>query len=139
MQMTRSHRFARFLGSRRLLQIKIVGKESVRDVLQERRFFEQQFVLCGRVFVPFSTKDAKVYLMEIDADHDGRKPLCSQGDQYRQSLADCVAWHNPMELNSSQASLQLMCLRYTEYSSAHHEMGNSIRPRVVNKCSCSAV
>lgn len=100
--MTRSHRFARFLGSRRLLQIKIAGKP--RDLSPERQFLEQKFVLCGRVFIPFSTKDSKVYLMESNADYDIRKPLLSQGDQFRRSLEEFVAWQNPMELNSNQVS-----------------------------------
>ena len=107
MQMTRSHRFARFLGSRHLLQVKIVGKD--RDLVRERKFLEQRFVLCGRIFVPFSTKDGKVYLMEIDMDYDARVPQLSQGDQYRISLEEFVAWHNPMGLNCDQVSSLHSC------------------------------
>lgn len=102
MQMTRSHRFARYLGSRRLLQFKIAGKD--RQTSQEREFLKRNFVLCGRVFVPFSIKDNKVYLMEVDADYDTHQPSQNQGDHQRRSLEEFVTWHNPMELNSGQVS-----------------------------------
>jgi RNA-dependent RNA polymerase len=99
MQMTRSHRFARFLGSRRLLQIKLSA--SRRDVAHERQFLLQKFVLCGRVFIPFSTKDGKVYLMETDENYE-RSAVPIQGDHYRISLQDFVRWHNPMDFNRNQ-------------------------------------
>ncbi|KAI0684677.1 RNA dependent RNA polymerase-domain-containing protein [Cytidiella melzeri] len=99
MQMTRSHRFARFLGSRRILQIKLTGHQ--RDVVRERDFLTRKFVLCGRVFVAFSTKEEKVYLMEINEDYE-REPLDIQGDQHRRSLEEFVQWHNPIEMNEQQ-------------------------------------
>lgn len=99
MQMTRSHRFARFLGSRRVLQVKLSGDRW--RVAVERDFLAQKFVLCGRIFVPFSTKDEKAYMMEINDDYE-RAPLDSQGDQHRRSLGEFVRWHNAMATNAHQ-------------------------------------
>ncbi|KAI0095023.1 RNA dependent RNA polymerase-domain-containing protein [Irpex rosettiformis] len=99
MQMIRSHRFARFLGSRRLLQMKHSGDR--RDIALEQTFLMQRFVLCGRVFVPFSTKDGKVYLVETTENYE-RMGTDAQGDQYRLALEEFVEWHNPLALNRKQ-------------------------------------
>ena len=51
MESRKSNRFARFLSSRRLLQVSI-GKQLVNDRKEDvDAFFKQKFVLCGRVFV----------------------------------------------------------------------------------------
>ena len=99
MQMTRSHRFARFLGSRRILQMKHSGDR--RNIALERKFLMQKFVLCGRVFVPFSTKDSKVYLVETTEDYE-RKATDAQGDGHRLALEEFVQWHNPLAMNQKQ-------------------------------------
>ncbi|KAI0348335.1 hypothetical protein BDW22DRAFT_1350519 [Trametopsis cervina] len=99
MQMTRSHRFARYLGSRRLLQVKLSGTK--RNAALEREFLMQKFVLCGRVFVPFSSKDLKVYLLETDDNYE-REPVPAQGDLYRRTFQDFIEWQNPMALNRNQ-------------------------------------
>lgn len=35
-----------------------------------RQFIENKFVICGRVFAPFGSKDGKVYMMEIREDYE---------------------------------------------------------------------
>ena len=112
MQMTRSHRFARQFGSRRLLQIKI--PDIYTDLSAEREYLEQKFVLCGRVFRPFSVKDKKVYAVEVNEDYD-RKPDEREGDQHRRSLQDIINWHNPLHLNSKQ-----VCSGNTHLTDGHH-------------------
>jgi RNA-dependent RNA polymerase len=100
--MTRSHRFARYLGSRRLLQIKI--GDVYADLSAEREFLEQRFILCGRVFRPFAVKDGKVYAAEVNENYC-RNSDNREGDQYRCSLEDIVGWHNPLYLNSGQVGV----------------------------------
>ena len=99
MQMTRSHRFARHLGSRRLLQIKIA--DMYQDLSAEREYLRQKFVLCGRIFRPFSVKDGKVYAVEVNEDYQ-RNPNDREGDRFRYSLEEIVRWHNPLNLNDQQ-------------------------------------
>lgn len=97
-------RFARFLGSRRMLRLSIppgVNKDRL------RKFLAQKFVLCGRVFVVLRPKEAKggkswkVYLIEVNENVD-RCPKVSEGDHRRLTLREFVRWHNPIELNSKQ-------------------------------------
>jgi len=104
--MQRSNRFARFLGSRRILQVKL-SKElqfskdnSLSDHLSSR------FLFCGRVFAPFASKDSSVYMMEVDEDVE-RSSDRHQGDNARMSLWDFIDWHNPFVLNMDQ--VRAMC------------------------------
>ncbi|RXW18376.1 hypothetical protein EST38_g7477 [Candolleomyces aberdarensis] len=98
----RSHRFARFAGSRRIMQLRVPDKllQEMRDVVKE--FLCQKFILLGRVFVPFHCKDGSVYMVEIDQDYE-REAMAWCGDNFRHSFAEFMQWHNPMELNSRQA------------------------------------
>ncbi|KAI9454917.1 RNA dependent RNA polymerase-domain-containing protein [Lactarius psammicola] len=99
--MQRSNRFARFLGSRRILQVKLskdlqFGKDSgIPEHLGSR------FLFCGRVFAPFASKDSSVYMMELNEDVD-RSLDHHQGDDTRVSLWDFIEWHNPLSLNMNQ-------------------------------------
>jgi RNA-dependent RNA polymerase len=69
------------------------------DVVLEH--LSSQFVLCGRTFVPFASKDGKAYMMEVNEDED-RNPDRLQGDDTRISLWDFIEWHNPLALNQNQ-------------------------------------
>ncbi|OBZ68489.1 putative RNA-dependent RNA polymerase SHL2 [Grifola frondosa] len=102
MQKRKSNRFARFLGSRRVLQISIPKKLLHENIEALRSFLAQNFILCGRVFVAIGAKDGKVYLMEINQDHERKADTV--GDQFRMSLEEFVDWHNPLSLNSKQPS-----------------------------------
>jgi RNA-dependent RNA polymerase len=101
---TRSHGIGRFYGSRRILQVridkKIEKKLKDQDVMD---FMSQKFVICGRVFVPFDSKDSTIYMVETNEDVD-REPVDWEGDQYRMSFSDFVKWFNPLHLNYKQAS-----------------------------------
>lgn len=74
-----------------------------------RKFLAQKFVLCGRVFIVLRPKEGKsgqawkVYLIEVNENVD-RLPKVSEGDHLRLTLREFVKWHNPIELNSKQAS-----------------------------------
>ena len=100
MEMRKSCRAARFLGSRRMLQVSIPQNVVNNRGDDLRAFFKQKFILCGRVFVAFLPKDKKVFLMEIPEDYErgGRVP----GDERRITLTDFIAWHNSMERNGAQ-------------------------------------
>ena len=101
----RSHRLARYLGSRRVLQIKIPEQSTHSQATMRslREFLAHKFVLLGRVFAAFSVKDDKIYLVETEEDYE-RSPRDSEGDQYRCSLRALVDWYNPLELNAGQVS-----------------------------------
>ena len=97
----KSTRFARFLGSRRIIKVKLS-----KDLLYEkgdsvRDHLSGPFVLCGRVFVPFASKEGNTYIMEVNEDKD-RTPDSTQGDDNRMSLWDFIQWHNPLDLNQNQ-------------------------------------
>ncbi|KAI0701242.1 RNA dependent RNA polymerase-domain-containing protein [Cerioporus squamosus] len=96
MEMRKSHRFARFLGSRRLLQISVPVTLMYERGDALRDFFRQRFVLCGRVFVVLGAKDNKAFLMEIPEEYERccRVP----GDEQRIPLEDFIDWHNPLHL-----------------------------------------
>jgi RNA-dependent RNA polymerase len=98
LESTRSFRFARFLGSRHLLQVRVPE-----DLLGDgaSAYMQQKFVICGRVFVPFQAKENSVYLMETDENVD-RAPDVQQGDQHRMSFGQFVEWFNPLSLNYKQ-------------------------------------
>lgn len=99
----RSHRLARFLGSRRVLQVRIAEKAlyDQREMDGMKKFFAHKFVLCGRVFASFAVKDKKIYLVETSEDFE-RMPDEREGDNRRMSLEELVNWYNPMELNDKQ-------------------------------------
>jgi RNA-dependent RNA polymerase len=102
LEQRKSNRFARVLGSRRMLQVSI-PEDMARGEQSEklRRFMAQKFVICGRVFVSFHAKDGHVYLMETDQNYE-RCADMEEGDQHRISLTSFVDWHNPLDLNYKQ-------------------------------------
>ncbi|KAI0789485.1 RNA dependent RNA polymerase-domain-containing protein [Abortiporus biennis] len=95
-EMKKSHFFGRKLGSRHLLQFKLLDK--VEDATD---FMSQKFVLCGRIFVAFGIKDGTVHLIETNENY-GRKSSVAQGDHYRMAFMDFINWFNPMHLNGSK-------------------------------------
>ena len=106
LEMTRSYRFARYMGSRRLLQIRLDEKllQQERDEIAE--FLARDFVICGRVFRPFTSKEESVYLVETTRNYE-RKARKSQGDHLRISYCDFIKWHNPMDRNFGQVTYWL--------------------------------
>ncbi|KAK7043739.1 hypothetical protein VNI00_008351 [Paramarasmius palmivorus] len=99
-EMQRSTRFARMVGSRRLVRIR-VGSYSSREVDEVKRRLAQKFIINGRVFVPLPPKDDAFYAMEVNEDYE-RKTISELGDNFRWSLGQFLNWHNPLELNSNQ-------------------------------------
>lgn len=106
MESQRSYRFARYYGSRRFLQIHI-PKKLLREALENvKHFFTAKFLLCGRIFVPFSSKGAKVYLVETD-ENCGRTNQRWCADETRISFRDFINWHNPIEENWDQVCIYM--------------------------------
>ncbi|KAL6307807.1 RNA dependent RNA polymerase-domain-containing protein [Sparassis latifolia] len=99
-RMRKSTRFARFLGSRRVLQVNIPSSLKYADLPFIRKFMCQQFIVCGRIYVPFCSKEGKVYMMEINQDYERTRN--TDGDQYRISLSAFLRWHNDLALNTEQ-------------------------------------
>ncbi|KAG1730698.1 RNA dependent RNA polymerase-domain-containing protein [Suillus paluster] len=102
-EIRRSHRFARFLGSRRILQVRVPDNLTYDKVGAAIREFltSNKFVLCGRVFVPFHAKEGNLYLFETHENVD-RQANLGDGDGHRLTLYQFVQWHNPLRLNSKQ-------------------------------------
>ncbi|KAG2133617.1 RNA dependent RNA polymerase-domain-containing protein [Suillus bovinus] len=103
-EIRRSHRFARFLGSRRILQVRVPDNLTYGKVGSELRelLISSKFVLCGRVFVPFHAKEGSVCLFETNENID-RQTNDGDGDIHRLTLYRFVQWHNPQMLNSMQS------------------------------------
>jgi len=97
----KSTRFARFLGSRRILKVKLPKDLRFNKNAGVCEHLSGPFVLCGRVYVPFASKEGSVYMMEVNED-EGRRPDIAQGDDKRMSLGDFIGWHNPLALNENQ-------------------------------------
>lgn len=104
----KSTRFARFLGSRRILKVKLSKELRFEKSNSVREHLSGPFVLCGRVFVPFASRDGSAYMVEVNEDED-RKPDRAQGDDRRMSLWDFIEWHNPLGLNQKQVCVLLRC------------------------------
>ncbi|KAH7920937.1 hypothetical protein BV22DRAFT_765729 [Leucogyrophana mollusca] len=101
-EIRRSHRFSRFLGSRRVLQVRVPSELMYKHGEEIRRFLHSsKFVLCGRVYIPFHAKEGALYMVETSENYQ-RLSDPSEGDQYRISLTDFVQWHNPLRLNAKQ-------------------------------------
>ncbi|KAH9043657.1 RNA dependent RNA polymerase-domain-containing protein [Lactarius pseudohatsudake] len=99
--MQRSNRFARFLGSRRILQVKLSKDLQFSKDSGIPEHLGSRFLFCGRVFAPFAAKDSSVYMMELNEDVD-RNVDHHQGDDTRISLWDFIEWHNPLSKNMNQ-------------------------------------
>lgn len=99
LEQRRSNQYSRFLGSRRVLQIRIPT-----DLMKEgddiAAFIARKVVLCGRVFSPFMTKEQAIYLVET-SDFE-RHPSESEGDHFRLSWNQFIDWYNPLRLNGNQ-------------------------------------
>ncbi|KAG2358031.1 RNA dependent RNA polymerase-domain-containing protein [Suillus spraguei] len=102
-EIRRSHRFARFLGSRRIFQVRVPDNLTYDKVGSALREFliSSKFVLCGRVFVPFHAKEGSMYLLETNENID-RQTNLGDGDSHRLTLYQFVKWHNPLRLNRKQ-------------------------------------
>jgi RNA dependent RNA polymerase len=101
MEKRRSHRFARYLGSRRMIQLRVPDELVMKELSAVQAFVSQKFILCGRTFVSLHAKDNSVYMIETNEDYE-RQPGSWCGDEHRRSFADVVNWHNPLKLNSNQ-------------------------------------
>ncbi|KAI0033843.1 RNA dependent RNA polymerase-domain-containing protein [Vararia minispora EC-137] len=97
-EMTRSHRIGRFVGSRRVLELRIPKSERFDfDV----KSLVRKFILAGRVFVPFDSKDGKVYMVETNENYE-RSESSAQGDDKRMSFRKLITWHNSLSRNFMQ-------------------------------------
>ncbi|KAG8712265.1 hypothetical protein FRC11_000575, partial [Ceratobasidium sp. 423] len=99
---SKSCRFSRFLGSRRLLECHF----SMKDAREHKQaiiefFVKKKLLINGRLFQAFYGHQGKVNLMEVNQDFL-RKPLSELGDDNRLSLPDFIAWHNNLHLNANQ-------------------------------------
>ncbi|TFK66180.1 hypothetical protein BDN72DRAFT_900047 [Pluteus cervinus] len=103
MEKRRSHRFARYLGSRRIIQLRVPDDLVNQENKAIRSWLQRKFVLCGRVYVPFHSKEGSAYLMETNENYD-RFSANWAGDQYRRSFAHFINWHNPLHLNEQAIS-----------------------------------
>jgi hypothetical protein len=99
---SKSSRFSRFLGSRRLIECHFSKKEA-RDYKKEiiDFFVSKKLLINGRLFQAFYGHERKIELMEINEDF-GREPQPLLGDDNRISLMDLISWHNNLHLNANQ-------------------------------------
>jgi RNA-dependent RNA polymerase len=103
-----STRIARFLGSRRILHLGVADTLLFKDEHGVKRFLNQKFILCGRVFVALKSKEGKVYLVEVREDYE-RQPQLGDGDNKRKTFQEIINWHNPMNGNENQVCFNHEC------------------------------
>lgn len=107
MEKRRSHRFARFYGSRHFLQVRISDDFFRKENEAIRAFFVAKFILCGRVFVPFHSKDGGLYMVEsIENWERESQDWC--GDQFRKPFRDFINWHNPLEEKKNYSQVHIL-------------------------------
>ena len=109
LESTRSHRFGRFLGSRRFVQMRIDSNALQRERDEVIAYLSRDFIICGRVFRPFTSKDDSVYLVETTLNHELRLPRAEEGDTLRMSYGEFIEWHNPLDRNFGQANTFSFC------------------------------
>ncbi|KAL5640276.1 hypothetical protein ACGC1H_007522 [Rhizoctonia solani] len=98
-----SCRFRRYLGSRRLVEVRFSDKEPRLHPPTLRKYMiDNALVINGRVFRAFYARKNTVYLVETNEGLDRQQDHLI-GDQYRESLRDFIEWHNPLYANPSQA------------------------------------
>jgi hypothetical protein len=100
----RSNRLARYLGSRRVVQLRVSDKLLRKDGDRIRDFIRAKFIICGRLFVPLHAKDNGVYMVETNENFN-RRPDPSCGDTHRKSFQEIIQWLNPLELNFKQVGV----------------------------------
>ncbi|CAE6395732.1 unnamed protein product [Rhizoctonia solani] len=99
---SKSCRFSRFLGSRRLVECHFSMSNAKKHKGAIIDFFvKKKLLINGRLFQAFYGHQGKVNLMEINQDFH-RAPLSELGDNNRMSLIDFITWHNNLHLNSNQ-------------------------------------
>ena len=96
----KSNRATRYMTSLGIISLKVDtsnldGSEDVTELLGRR------FVLLGRCYLPFYTKEGKLMLVESNEDYE-RLPVPVFGDNYRISYDAFVRWHNPHKYNKKQ-------------------------------------
>ena len=105
LEMRRSNRLTRFMGSRRVIQVRVRVTDAERRECEDDMldFLCHPFVVGGRIFMPAPPKDGSLYMIEINQDLD-REPGIWCADQHRLSYSKFLRWHNPMDLNLDQVS-----------------------------------
>lgn len=106
MEKRRSLRFARFCGSRRILQLRMPEELILNENDKLKSSLLGRFILCGRVFVPFHAKGHSLYIVETNEDWE-RQPRAEFGDQHRIPFGDFINWHNPPEYNHKQVCVTI--------------------------------
>ncbi|CAE6452141.1 unnamed protein product [Rhizoctonia solani] len=97
-----SSRFRRYLGSRRLIEVRFSEKEpGLRPQAFREYMIANALVINGRVFRAFYARKNTVYLVETNEALD-RQDDELVGDQFRLSLRDFIEWHNPLYANPYQ-------------------------------------
>ena len=109
MERRRSHRFARFYGSRRFLQVRISEDLFRKENDAIGAFFVAKFILCGRVFVPFHSKEGSLYMVETNENWE-RESRDWCGDQFRKPFREFINWHNPLEEKKNYSQVHTLSL-----------------------------
>ncbi|KAG8684593.1 hypothetical protein FRC08_013615, partial [Ceratobasidium sp. 394] len=97
----KSFRFRRFMGSRRLLDVRFSEEVARRSNDIIKFFAKEALVINGRVFRAFYAQKTTVHLVETnEVAFRPADPLF--GDDHRLSLKDFIEWHNPLYANPNQ-------------------------------------
>jgi len=140
LESTRSNRFSRFLGSSGIVQVRMDSTLIQKEREQIHDFLSRNFVICGRVFRTFASKDDSAYMMQPNVDF-GRTSDPFYGDQYRLSFAEFLMWHNPLDFNSKQVCFPMFFspIRVTDNLTAYIQVVDTMVIRSLDISTSSRV
>lgn len=95
--------FARRFGSKHFFRVKI-PKSQKGDLEKLLQFLQRPVLLCGFVFRAFYAKDTNIFYVKTNEVTDGTTIVIGKTLPGVMSFMEFLDWHNPIELNSGQAS-----------------------------------
>ncbi|KAG1818901.1 hypothetical protein EV424DRAFT_1619016 [Suillus variegatus] len=95
LEIRRSHTFSRFLGFQRILKARVPDRVTYDKVgsFLAKFFISRKFILCGRVFVPFHSKEGNVCHFQTNQNID-RQTNLGEGYSHRLTLYQFLNRHN---------------------------------------------
>jgi RNA-dependent RNA polymerase len=105
-QIGASCRFTRRFGSMSFLRVKVPDMFLNRPNNRLTDFFSRPFILNGRVFQTFYAKDDNMFLFRTNEIFKGGSIQAPGSSSQARgfSFQEFLDWHNPLELNTNQAS-----------------------------------
>ena len=103
-ELSSSHSFARRFGSKHFLRMKLTKLVLNKNSKHLLDYVRRPLILCGSVFRAFFAKESNVFYVKTNEGTNGETILSNVSIPGVMSFLEFINWHNPIELNSKQAS-----------------------------------